>query len=203
MPIAAGPRSRTSAACVGATSSRTRRSGGRRPPTTTAATKIRPTTTPAGSPPGRTGLDPGSSTFAGRATPSLPGTEDGVTADATPPDPRLAVDLDPLEGGSTIGPGEAPGHLPHGLRRVSAWLSDNLGGRPLTADARYGISDAYTKRRTHDGARRMTRPITFIDLGAGGRGRGGEPRRARRRARRRRPGDRPVQRVRAPPSPRL
>src|SRR3989304_2546830 len=108
MPIAAGPRSRASAACVGATPPRPRRSGGRRPPTTTAATKIRPTTTPAGSPPGRTGLDPGSSTFAGRATPSLPGTEDGVTADATPPDPRLAVDLDPLQGGSAIRAAAAP-----------------------------------------------------------------------------------------------
>src|SRR3989304_6562906 len=114
MPIAAGPRSRASAACVGATPPRTRSSGGRGPPTTTAATKSRPATAPAGSPPGRTGLDPGSSTFAGRATPSLPGTEDGVTADATPPDPRLAVDLDPLEGGSTTGPGGAPGRPPHG-----------------------------------------------------------------------------------------
>src|SRR3972149_9569478 len=121
MPIAAGPRPRTPAACAGAPSSRTRRSGGRRPPTTTAATKIRPTTTPAGSPPGRTGLDPGSSTFAGRATPSLPGTEDGVTADATPPDPRLAVDLDPLEGGSAIRAGGAPGDLPHRLRQGPGW----------------------------------------------------------------------------------
>ncbi len=47
---------------------------------------------------------------------TLGGAEDGVTPNATPADPRLVLDLDPLKGRASVGPGEAPGHFPHAGR---------------------------------------------------------------------------------------
>jgi hypothetical protein len=39
-----------------------------------------------------------------------------MSTDPTPPDARCAIDLDPLERGTTVGPGERPSHLPNSGR---------------------------------------------------------------------------------------
>lgn len=65
--------------------------------------------------------------------------EDLVTADPTPADRRLAADLDPLEGGTTVGP--VPGHLPDA--RAAFDISDT---KPLGPRVRWILHPSFRSR---------------------------------------------------------
>src|SRR3990172_11533066 len=47
-------------------------------------------------------------------------TEDRMATDAPPPDPRLAIDSNPLEGRPSVRAGESPSHLPDPRRSADA-----------------------------------------------------------------------------------
>ena len=62
-----------------------------------------------------------------------------MTADATPSDGSLVLDLRPFEGRSTVGPTKAPSHLPDARRAFDIpyaqipWpLGRRIGAKPLT-----------------------------------------------------------------------